>query len=125
MRRTRPCGSCAIVASLVGLTLAIVGHILYSMRDPAGELPLWYTLQTCRRSQDMAIGPRNFDLYPLAPDGSSSECAEPYDPAASATRIMIDESDGVQKGVSPPSGARGCAGAHRLDPPPPPSSLRH
>jgi hypothetical protein len=96
-----PRGCCSIVLSVMGLTLAVIGHVLYSMREPTGELPLWYTLQTCRRTKDLAIGPRNFDLYPLTPDGSTSECAEPYDSAASASRIMIDESDGVRKGVSP------------------------
>lgn len=100
--RLSPCGCCAIVISIIGLALAIAGHIIYAMRVPTGELPLWYTLQTCRQSKDVAIGPRNFDLYPLAPTGSSSECAQPYNPASAATRIMIDESDGVRKGVRPP-----------------------
>jgi len=71
------------------------------MQTPNGELFPWYQLETCRGSQDVAIGNRTFDVYPMAADGTpdSGACADPYTQAAEQ-RIMIVESDGVRKGVS-------------------------
>lgn len=98
-RRPTRCAWTLLVMLAVGTVFAVVGHVLQNSSTPTGELPIWYTLETCRRFANSQLDSAAWDIYQVVDGtGTPGDCQTTYTPAAKQ-RIEISEDDGVRMGA--------------------------